>query len=215
MRDIVPDEEKDTISGISTEAVLLRYVQKNSKKMAGTTSQHKEMPDSMAVNNFFIKGVENNSNGIEQSPGNQQDHACTRKSPRERANSNHSDPAHEQVNYHREDAPAFRKQDVLKNSDHGKPPDHSEQRPSPGSAQGNEGKRGIAAGDQQINCAMIEFLEDPLGCSLDTVVKSRRGIQCHKRAAVDAATDDLPGVTGQSCANQQKNEADNRKYDSQ
>ena len=114
VRDIVSGmREKTLCMGYPMKAVLLRYVQKNREKMAGTASQHKEMPDSMAVNNFFIKGVENNSNGIEQSSGNQQGHARTRKSPGERANSHHCDPAHEQVNCHRKNAPAFRKQECL------------------------------------------------------------------------------------------------------
>ena len=60
-----------------TSAIMPRT--KNGEKVAHAAGQHEEMPDPMAVNKFFIQGVEDNSDGIEQSPGNQQGHARTRK----------------------------------------------------------------------------------------------------------------------------------------
>ena len=75
----------------------------------------------------------------------------------------HHHPTHHQVEKNRRHAIAPVEEDILHHSEHRETPDDPEEPPSPRSAQHGEREWRVRAGDQQVDRAVIENMEELLG----------------------------------------------------
>ena len=107
---------------------------------------------------------------------------------------NQRQPAHQYIQHHRDDAGPASQGQFLDDAKHRQPPDHAEQRPTPGSVQRDQGKRRIAACDQQVNRRVIAFLQDRLGPAPRHVIQGRDTIKYHQHRPIQAEADDFPWV---------------------
>src|SRR5579859_4574163 len=95
------------------------------------------------------------------------------------------------------------------NANHGHAPDDGKKRPTPTAAQIDEEKRRVRAGDEQVNCAVVENHEGALGTRRGgAVIESGGRIEAHERRAKNSAAEDLPHATAHNCENQKNDEAD-------
>jgi hypothetical protein len=98
---------------------------------------------------------------------------------------------HQRVEDDGEGAVAAVQEDVLQHAGDGQRPDHAEEPPSPFPAEGYEREGRVGAGDQEIDRAVVEDVEDLLRRAAQGVVERRAEIEEEEHRRVDGDGGDL------------------------
>ena len=98
-------------------------------------------------------------------------------------------------------------------AEQGQSPRNAEQRPAPAALERNQRKRRIASGDEQINHAVVDFLQDGFCFRLgNAVVEGGTQIKQNQADAVGQRARKFVGVEIDGCFDGQQHHARNRQH---
>src|SRR5215469_5557647 len=154
--------------------------------------------------------VEDHSNRISQAPKKDPHNSSKRDMGINLSSSDNAEPSHGHIGGDRKDRKAVREPQFEENPKRGDGPDHREQCPAPASAQVDQEKRRVSAGDEQQDGAVVKDVQGAL-CSWrrDRVVEGRSCVEADKRRSIDSAAENLPGAAAHKGEGKQKYEAEN------
>ncbi len=148
----------------------------------------------MEVPHALVEQEEPDACRVERAARHQPVQAGSRQRRHQRAEGKQDQPAHQHIDQQREDACAVANQQLLRDADRRQSPVHPEQRPAPGPAQRHQREGRIAAGDQQVDGAVVEPPQDVLRAAAQAVIERGDGVEEDQRGAIDHGADYLPGV---------------------
>ena len=177
--------------------------------MAGTASQDQQVPDHMMVGNF-LAGVEDYADRIRQTTQNDPDDPRQWNVQVDLVRGDDAEPTHRNIGGHREDGEPVCKPQLEEDAGDGEAPDRREERPAPVSPQVDQQKGCVRSGDQQIDGAVVEDVQDAFGARRrDSVIERGGGIEADERGSIDGAAENLPDAAVHDSEDQKNDEAEN------
>ena len=169
------------------------------------------MPDAVAVADFFVVNKPINADAVEQSARHQPCQPAGGQRAHQRIDGHQYQPAHHHIQQQRQLAGAPPQRQLLHDAEQAQPPHRAEQRPAPRAFERYQRKGGVAAGNQQVDGAVVELLQHRFGTGKGhAVIDGRTQIQQHQAAAVHGGAGDFVAVAARHGLHQQQHQAKNR-----
>ncbi len=162
--------------------------------MAGAAGHNHQVPDEVMVG-YALAGVEDDADGIHHAAHANPEKADGGHVGENLARANHAEPAHRQIERCGENREAVGEPEFEQNAGDGNCPDNAEERPAPTAPQIDEQKWRVGAGDQGIDCAVIEDHQCVFGARRRcAVIKRGSSVEADQRDTINRATDNLPAA---------------------
>ena len=145
--------------------------------MADAPGQDEEMPDAVKIAHLLVEGVKKYTGRIKETACKEPSETGLGQGLEERAERNENEPAHNEVYDHRQNSPPFYGKRLQHDPGNGQPPYGAEDGPAPAPPEGNQRKRGIGAGDEEVDGVVVERSEDIFRLPPQGMVKRRKGIE--------------------------------------
>lgn len=184
---------KSLFSTIRQLVPRLQHIEEDRNELGNAPAQHKQVPDAVAVGQFSLERIENDSARVQQTAGKEPPESVQGQGPEQGFKSEDHEPSHEQVQDDRQNAPAIGKSEFNHDPHEGKAPYEAEEGPAQGAAQSHERERRITPRDQQVDGAVIHLSKNRADVP-DTVIEPGGEVEHDERGAVDAEAHDLPRV---------------------
>ena len=152
------------------------------------------MPDGMHEFNRF-QLVEDDTSGVAQPADEHEPETCRSHSLYHGDNGQNNGPAGNDVKDHRDFFKPFDADGIEDDPQNTDSPHNTEQYPTKSPVEQNQGNRGVASGNEQIDGGVVKYPKDvfcPVGSQ--SVVDGRHGEQDDKAEPVNGSTNDPPGV---------------------
>ncbi len=151
-------------------------VEPDGKVMEDAARQHADVPDAVEEGSF-VHGEEEDSPGVAEAARQQPCRALPGDGSDQGAGGEDDEPSHCHVGDGGEDVESLYGEGFEGDAHQGDRPDGGEEGPPGAAVQGNEGKRSIGSGDQQVDGGVVEDHEDVASAGADEgVVKGRADV---------------------------------------
>src|SRR5690606_22210924 len=163
-------------------------------EVADAAGDDEHVPDRVRIGQLLAV-VEHGAQGVEQSAGEQPAEREAIQRVPHRLDRHQYQPAHRDVDQRGQALEAAGVEQFEDHSGEGQDPDRGEYAPAPRAAQADQRERGVGAGDQQVDRAVVKDLQPALGNGvLDGVVERGGGVQQQQGDAEDDGAGQLPAV---------------------
>lgn len=170
------------------------HIQRDAEVLANAAAQHEQMPHRVHVMDL-VQRVKGHAARIQHAARRQQDDAAQGQALHQRLDGENDHPSHGQVTHHGDFAELFHIDGVEHDAHDGRRPHHAEQRPAQRAPQGDEGKGGIGARNEQKDGAMVQNLQHGLHRAVGAgVVQGGSQVQRKQGKAVHDAADHRPYI---------------------
>jgi len=179
--------------------------------MANAASQHEQVPDAMAPWIPAVQCEKNDARCVKQTAGEQPTETARGQAGEKLTRKKHAKPAHQQIDDDWQDARASTWQRVQNHAENSQAPDQTKHPPALTVAQRDYDKRRVGSGNQEVDCLVVNFLQELFGTTRrDTVIQRRGEIQDEQGRRVDRVTHDLGFVTVNRCRGDQRGATNQR-----
>ena len=139
--------------------------------MTETAREHEYMPDAVKTGRFFPQRVKDQAGCVKQTARKKPDEAHRPQMKEKGLQGDDHQPAHHQVNHHRENPGPFSSRQFHDDAQDRQPPYQAEHPPAPRAPEGDQGERRIGAGDEDVNSKVVELAENAFAPASQAVVE--------------------------------------------